>query len=129
MRRGLIEGGYESTAVKSGAINQLEGVLSKLLFVLQTRGLGYRCILSRQSSEFLKIMLIFAQFFAVQCAMHWVCIAFVFGPLYKLVGVGPFDIIFIQSTWFPVSDNLVLLHAAASDAKLCMPVLQAVHNN
>lgn len=51
MRRGLIEGGYESTAVKSGAINQLEGLLSKLLFVLQTGGLGYRCILSRQSSE------------------------------------------------------------------------------
>ena len=51
MRRGLIEGGYESTAVKSGAINQLEALLSKLLFVLQTRGLGYRCILSRQSSE------------------------------------------------------------------------------
>ena len=51
MRRGLIEGGYESTAVKSGAINQLEGLLSRLLFVLQTRGLGYRCILSRQSSK------------------------------------------------------------------------------
>ena len=51
MRRGLIEGGFESTAVKSGAINQLEGLLSKLLFVLQTRGLGYRCILSRQSSK------------------------------------------------------------------------------
>lgn len=50
MRRGLIEGGFESTAVKSGAINQLEGLLSKLLFVLQTRGMGYRCILSRQSS-------------------------------------------------------------------------------
>ena len=51
MRRGLIEGGYESTAVKSGAINQLEGLLSKLLFVLQTRGLGYRCILTRHSSK------------------------------------------------------------------------------
>ena len=51
MRRGLIEGGFESTAVKSGAINQLEGLLSKLLFVLQTRGLGYRCILTRHSSK------------------------------------------------------------------------------
>ena len=51
MRRGLIEGGFESTAVKSGAINQLEGLLSKLLFVLQTGGLGYRCILLRQSSR------------------------------------------------------------------------------
>ena len=51
MRRGLIEGGFESTAVKSGAINQLEALLSKLLFVLQTRGLGYRCILTRHSSE------------------------------------------------------------------------------
>ncbi len=51
MRRGLIEGGFESTAVKSGAINQLEALLSKLLFVLQTRGLGYRCILTRHFSE------------------------------------------------------------------------------
>lgn len=51
MRRGLIEGGFESTAVKSGAINQLEGLLSKLLFVLQTSGLGYRCILTRHSSK------------------------------------------------------------------------------
>ena len=51
MRRGLIEGGYESTAVKSGAINQLEALLSKLLFVLQTRGMGYRCILTRHSSK------------------------------------------------------------------------------
>lgn len=51
MRRGLIEGGFESTAVKSGAINQLEALLSKLLFVLQTRGLGYRCILTRHSSK------------------------------------------------------------------------------
>ena len=51
MRRGLIEGGFESTAVKSGAINQLEALLSKLLIVLQTRGLGYRCILTRHSSE------------------------------------------------------------------------------
>ncbi|DBB13972.1 TPA: Fanconi anemia group J protein [Trebouxia sp. C0006] len=50
MRRGLIEGGFESTAVKSGAINQLEALLSKLLFVLQTRGLGYRCILTRHST-------------------------------------------------------------------------------
>ena len=51
MRRGLIEGGFESTAVKSGAINQLQVLLSKLLFVLQTRGLGYRCILTRHSSK------------------------------------------------------------------------------
>ena len=71
MRRALIEGGYESTAVKSGAIKQLEGVLSKLLFVLQTRGLGYRCILSRQSSELSEDQ-------AVLCSVYYyaVCNAF-----------------------------------------------------
>ena len=72
MRRGLIEGGYESTAVKSGAINQLEGLLSKLLFVLQTRGLGYRCILSRQSSEFSGDQAVLCSFpyYAVHVLLH-----------------------------------------------------------
>ena len=72
MRRGLIEGGYESTAVKSGAINQLEGLLSKLLFVLQTRGLGYRCILSRQSSELSEDQ-------AVLCSFLYCTVCYAFG--------------------------------------------------
>lgn len=51
MRRGLIEGGFESTAVKSGAINALEAMLSKLAFVLHTKGMGYKCILKRHVGE------------------------------------------------------------------------------
>ena len=51
MRKGLIEGNFESTAVKSGAINQLESLLAKLLFVLKTKGVGYRQILLRSRGE------------------------------------------------------------------------------
>ena len=47
MRKGLIEGKFESRAVKSGAINQLESLLAKLLFVLKTKGVGYKQILLR----------------------------------------------------------------------------------
>ena len=51
MRKGLIEGNFESTAVKSGAINQLESLLAKLLFVLKTKGVGYKQILLRSRGE------------------------------------------------------------------------------
>ena len=51
MRKGLIEGNFESTAVKSGAINQLATLLAKLLFVLKTKGVGYKQILLRSRGE------------------------------------------------------------------------------
>ncbi|KAK9819452.1 hypothetical protein WJX74_007251 [Apatococcus lobatus] len=50
MRRGLIEEGFESTAVKSGPINELEALLSKLLFLVQTGGTAYQLLLHRQSA-------------------------------------------------------------------------------
>ncbi|KAK9866284.1 hypothetical protein WJX84_009214 [Apatococcus fuscideae] len=50
MRRGLIEEGFESTAVKSGPINELEALLSKLLFLVQTGGNAYQLMLHRQAA-------------------------------------------------------------------------------
>ena len=50
MRRGLIEEGFESTAVKSGPINELEALLSKLLFLVQTGGTAYQLMLHRQAA-------------------------------------------------------------------------------
>ena len=50
MRRGLIEEGFESTAVKSGPINELEALLSKLLFLVQTSGTAYQLMLHRQAA-------------------------------------------------------------------------------
>ncbi|CEM08978.1 unnamed protein product [Vitrella brassicaformis CCMP3155] len=46
MRKALQAEGFESTAVKSGTINALEGLLSRLDFFIHSRGEPYKCCIS-----------------------------------------------------------------------------------
>ena len=54
LRKGLIDIGLESTAVRSSTINDVEAILWRLLLVLQTRGEDFQLLLKRKESTTFK---------------------------------------------------------------------------